>query len=74
MVLGSPGGTRIITTGGRYPEGVIDYDMGIQQAVNAPRFHRSRTREARVMEPGISRDTMRQLGKMGHAGNGRILE
>ena len=39
MVIGSPGGPRIITAVLLTILNVIDYHLGIQQAVNAPRFH-----------------------------------
>ena len=39
LVLGSPGGPRIITTVANILMGVVDYGMNIQEAVNAPRFH-----------------------------------
>ncbi len=39
MVLGTPGGSRIITTVLLTMLNVIDYGMDIQQAVDAPRFH-----------------------------------
>lgn len=39
MVLGSPGGSTIITSVMQTILNVADYGMGMQQAVNAPRFH-----------------------------------
>ncbi|MGA8146632.1 MAG: gamma-glutamyltransferase [Gallionellaceae bacterium] len=39
MVLGTPGGSRIITTVLLTILNVIDYGMDLQQAVDAPRFH-----------------------------------
>jgi len=39
MVLGTPGGSRIITTVLLTILNVINYGMDIQQAVDAPRFH-----------------------------------
>ena len=38
MVLGSPGGTTIITTVEEVISNVIDYGMDMQEAINAPRF------------------------------------
>ncbi len=40
LVLGSPGGPRIITTVANILMGVVDYGMNLQEAVNASRFHR----------------------------------
>ena len=39
LVVGSPGGSRIITTTLQVIVNVIDYDMPINEAVRAPRFH-----------------------------------
>jgi len=39
MVLGSPGGSTIITTVFQTILNVIDWDMNMQEAVNSPRFH-----------------------------------
>jgi len=39
MVVGTPGGSRIITATLLTMLNVIDYDMNIQEAVDAPRFH-----------------------------------
>ena len=39
MVLGSPGGSTIITSVLQNILNVIEYDMGIQESVSQPRFH-----------------------------------
>ncbi len=39
MVVGTPGGSTIITSVFQTIINVIDYDMGMQEAVSAPRFH-----------------------------------
>ena len=39
MVVGSPGGSTIITSVVQCILNVIEYDMGMQQSVAAPRFH-----------------------------------
>ncbi|MCF7808510.1 MAG: gamma-glutamyltransferase [Candidatus Marinimicrobia bacterium] len=39
MVVGAPGGSTIITTVLQTIHNVIDYDMDLQNAINAPRFH-----------------------------------
>jgi gamma-glutamyltranspeptidase / glutathione hydrolase len=66
MVLGSPGGPRIITAVGNILMGVIDYGMNIQQSVNAPRFHNQWLPDREVVERGISPDTLHLLKQMGH--------
>ncbi len=66
LVLGSPGGSRIITTVANILMGVVDYRMNIQQAVNAPRFHHQWLPDTTYVEPGISAESVRVLDKMGH--------
>ncbi len=39
LVLGSPGGSTIITTVAQIIINIIDYNMSISEAVSAPRFH-----------------------------------
>ena len=39
MVLGSPGGSTIITSVIQNILNVLEYDMTMQEAVSAPRFH-----------------------------------
>jgi len=39
MVLGSPGGSTIITTVLQNILNVLDYDMSMQESVSKPRFH-----------------------------------
>ena len=58
LVLGSPGGPRIITTVANILMGVVDYGMNIQEAVNAPRFHHQWMPDALSLEPGFSPDTV----------------
>jgi gamma-glutamyltranspeptidase / glutathione hydrolase len=67
LILGSPGGGRIITTVANILIGVIDYGLDIQQAVNAPRFHQQWLPDQSYIEPGISPDTIRILQQKGHA-------
>lgn len=67
LVLGSPGGGRIITTVANTLMGVIDYGLNIQEAVNAPRFHHQWLPDAINMERvGISPDTVKLLESRGH--------
>jgi gamma-glutamyltranspeptidase/glutathione hydrolase len=67
MVLGSPGGPRIITTVANILMGVIDYGLSIQEAVNAPRFHHQWLPDSISMEKvGFSPDTIRLLSNRGH--------
>ena len=52
MVLGTPGGSRIITTVLLTILNVIDYGMDMQQAVDAPRFHQQWLPDYTNLEPG----------------------
>jgi gamma-glutamyltranspeptidase/glutathione hydrolase len=67
LILGSPGGGRIITTVANILIGVIDYGLDIQQAVNAPRFHQQWLPDQSYIEPGISPDTIHILQQKGHS-------
>ena len=67
LVLGSPGGPRIISTVANILIGVVDYGMDIQQAVNATRFHHQWEPDELFMERvGISPDTIKLLEARGH--------
>jgi gamma-glutamyltranspeptidase / glutathione hydrolase len=66
LVLGSPGGARIISTVANMLMGVVDYGMNIQEAVNAPRFHHQWLPDVVSLEQGFSPDTVRRLEQMGH--------
>ncbi len=66
MVLGSPGGPRIITTVANILMGVVDYGLNIQQSVNAPRYHNQWLPDVEYVEPGLSPDTLNVLKQMGH--------
>lgn len=52
MLLGSPGGSMIITSVLQTILNVYEFDMGMQQAVNAPRFHHQWLPEDVMVEPG----------------------
>lgn len=67
MVVGTPGGSRIITSVIHTLLNVIDYDMNIQEAVDAPRFHQQWLPEATQLERfALSPDTQKLLEGMGH--------
>lgn len=52
MVLGSPGGSTIITSVLQTFLNVYHQNMGMQQAVNAPRFHHQWLPDEIIFEPG----------------------
>jgi len=66
LVLGSPGGPRIITTVANILLGIVDFGLNVQEAVDAPRFHHQWMPDTIYTEKGISPDTVRQLQAMGH--------
>ena len=67
MIVGTPGGSRIITAVMHTMLNVIDYGMDIQEAVDAPRIHQQWLPEATFVEArGLSPDTMALLASMGH--------
>ncbi len=67
LVLGSPGGSRIITITLQTILNVVDYGMAPQEAVDAPRFHHQWLPDTLYAEPfGLSPDTVKILESMGH--------
>lgn len=67
MVIGSPGGARIITITLQAIMNVIDHGMDLQEAIDAPRIHHQWLPDRVFVEPrGLSSDTMRLLVGMGY--------
>ncbi|MDX8482636.1 gamma-glutamyltransferase [Mesorhizobium sp. VK24D] len=67
MVIGSPGGSRIITITLEAIVNVIDHRMNIQEAIDAPRIHHQWLPDTVYVEPfGLSPDTERLLAGMGY--------
>jgi gamma-glutamyltranspeptidase/glutathione hydrolase len=67
LVTGSPGGPRIITVTLETILNVIDYDMSVQAAVDAPRIHHQWLPDAVEVEPfGLSPDTAALLRLWGY--------
>ncbi|HEY0079767.1 MAG TPA: gamma-glutamyltransferase [Pyrinomonadaceae bacterium] len=72
FAVGSPGGPTIINTVLQVITNVIDYEMNIQQAIDAPRIHHQWLPDEIVYEPyGMSADTFRALETRGHKFNAR---
>jgi len=66
MVLGTPGGSRIITVVALTIINVIDYGMNIQEAVDAPRFHQQWLPDVTNVERfALSPDTEKLLVEKG---------
>ena len=77
MVIGSPGGSRIITITLEAIINVIDHGMDIQEAIDAPRIHHQWLPDTVYVEPnGLSPDTLKLLAGMGYhldvAGEGKV--
>ncbi len=67
MALGSPGGSRIVTTVLEVLLDVVDYGMAAQEAVDAPRLHQQWLPDTIYMEPfALSPDTQAALRAMGY--------
>jgi gamma-glutamyltranspeptidase/glutathione hydrolase len=67
MILGTPGGSRIITAVTLTLLNVIDYGMDLQEAVDAPRIHQQWLPEETYVETrALSADTRAILEGMGH--------
>jgi gamma-glutamyltranspeptidase/glutathione hydrolase len=67
MIVGTPGGSRIITAVLQTILNVIDYEMDLQEAVDAPRIHQQWLPEETYVEArALSPDTVSLLVAMGH--------
>ena len=67
LVVGTPGGSRIITTVLEVIVNVIDHGMTLQEAVDAPRIHHQWWPDTIAAEPfALSADTVKSLTGMGY--------
>jgi gamma-glutamyltranspeptidase/glutathione hydrolase len=66
LMLGAPGGSRIINGVLQVLLNVEDFHMNVQDAVNWPRFHHQWMPDVLYVEKGIAPDTARILRGMGH--------
>jgi gamma-glutamyltranspeptidase/glutathione hydrolase len=67
LVVGSPGGSRIITTVLEIIVNVIDHGMTLQEAIDAPRIHHQWLPDTVAAEPfALSADTVKALTHMGY--------
>ncbi|MGJ7610796.1 MULTISPECIES: gamma-glutamyltransferase [unclassified Variovorax] len=67
FVVGTPGGSRIITAVLHTILNVVDYGMNVQEAVDAPRFHQQWLPDVTNVEIfALSPDTRKILTDMGH--------
>ncbi len=67
LIVGTPGGSRIITAVLHTIINVVDYGMNVQEAVDAPRFHQQWLPDVTNVEAfALSPDTRKILLGMGH--------
>ncbi len=66
LVLGSPGGSKIINVVLQVILNVIDHGMNIAEASSVPRIHHQWFPDVLNVERGISLDTLRLLEQKGH--------
>jgi gamma-glutamyltranspeptidase/glutathione hydrolase len=67
FTIGTPGGPTIINTVLQAIINIVDHDMDIQQAIDAPRIHHQWLPDEIAHEPyGLSADTQRALTARGH--------
>lgn len=65
MTTGTPGSVRIITCVTQIISNVIDYNMGIEEAIKAPRVHALATGKV-YYEPRYSQETIDKMTEMGY--------
>lgn len=66
MVVGAPGGSRIVTAVMQVMLNAIDFGMNAQDAVDYPRFHHQWKPDKLYLEKGFSPDTVAILKSKGH--------
>jgi gamma-glutamyltranspeptidase/glutathione hydrolase len=66
LILGSPGGPRIITAVLQVILNVIDFGLDIQEAIEAPRIHHQWLPDVLRVEEGIPEARIAGLRKLGH--------
>lgn len=66
LALSAPGGRKIITGTIMNILNVLDYGMGVQTALEAPRLHAEADGMSVLLEDAIPADTLARLSAMGH--------
>ncbi|MFT5673321.1 MAG: gamma-glutamyltranspeptidase/glutathione hydrolase, partial [Polaribacter sp.] len=67
MVVGTPGGSTIITSVLQTILNVHEFDFGMQEAINQPRFHHQWLPDVVMMEPNqFDKKTTEELKKLGY--------
>lgn len=67
IIVGTPGGSKIITTVAQVISNVVDFGLSLKEAVEAPRIHHQWRPDEIMAEPrAISPETRQRLVRMGH--------
>ena len=67
IIIGSPGGSTIITTTMQVILNIVEYEMDIKEAVDSPRFHSQWFPDVIMTEPrGLAKDVVNNLKARGH--------
>ena len=64
--VGTPGAARIISTMAILISNLVDHKMGIQEAIESPRFYARDTDRALYVESRMPSDTVEALAKLGY--------
>lgn len=67
LVLGTPGGSTIITSVFQTLVNLLDFNLGVEDAVNKPKFHHQWLPDTVYVEAGFPGSTIRSLESMGYA-------
>jgi gamma-glutamyltranspeptidase / glutathione hydrolase len=68
MIIGSPGGSAIVTTVAQVVVNVVDFKMTIQEAIDAPRIHHQWLPDRLMYEErALSQDAIENLRAMGYS-------
>jgi gamma-glutamyltranspeptidase/glutathione hydrolase len=67
LILGTPGGSTIITSVFQTLVNVLAFDLSIEDAVNKPKFHHQWMPDLIEIEPGFPQETKTALEAMGYS-------
>lgn len=67
IVIGTPGGSRIIATVLQVIVNIVDFEMNVEEANRAPRFFTQKWEDYLHVESGVGEDIIDELNKMGHS-------
>lgn len=66
LVVGTPGGTTILTSVFQTLVNIIDFNMSVSDAVNKPKFHHQWFPDEVLIEKGFNETTQQKLKAMGY--------